>query len=269
MEGNLRECIEEDSSSLGIGLVGFAPASRWDTPLFQPWIPPEFRPANIWPEVKSVIVIGIPVQLPVLETAPSIWYHELYQTVNRMLDDSAYRIAGKLNDLGFPSVFVPRDGYGSVGVLKEKPVAFFSHRHAAFLAGLGNFGVNNTLLTPEYGPRVRFASIFTTAEIPPDPVLEDMLCNHCMECVKACPVQALPGMDYPEGITDKKTCAARAEALNRRHISPCGLCIRVCPIGQDREKYRREDPELYREDSSKHETLHHAWNHVRSYGSSG
>jgi epoxyqueuosine reductase QueG len=55
-----------------------------------------------------------------------------------------------LNNEGFPSIWIPRDGYGSISILKEKPIAFFSHRHAAFLAGLGNFGINNMLLTEKY-----------------------------------------------------------------------------------------------------------------------
>ena len=63
-----------------------------------------------------------------------------------------------------PSSF-PGDGYFGIKALLKNPVAFFSHRHAAFLAGLGNFGVNNMLLTPEYGPRVRFGSVFTSAEL--------------------------------------------------------------------------------------------------------
>jgi epoxyqueuosine reductase len=121
----------------------------------------KFRPGAIYPGTNTVIVIGIPVSLPVLETSPSIFYHELYKTINTMLDQSSYRISIMLNRLGYPSIALPRDGYGSISVLKENPVAFFSHRHAAYLAGLGNFGVNNMILTPGYGPRVRFTSIFT------------------------------------------------------------------------------------------------------------
>ncbi len=134
---------------------------------------------------------------------PSIYYHELYKTVNTLLDQYTYRLASFLNDEGFPpSVFVPpRDGYGSIEVLQKNPVAFFSHRHAALLAGgLGTFGVNNTLLTPpEYGPRVRFGSVFTAADLPPDPLLAGDLCTRCMLCVRACPpVSALNEEDYPE-----------------------------------------------------------------------
>ncbi len=69
---------------MGIPLIGFAPVERWSDPpkelpnKFDEWIPEEFWPQSIYPEVKTVIVIGLPVQLPIVETAPSIYYHELY-----------------------------------------------------------------------------------------------------------------------------------------------------------------------------------------------
>jgi epoxyqueuosine reductase QueG len=266
MSEDVRRQVRKICTELGIPLVGFASAGRWDEPLFEPWVPESFRPRAIFPETKSVIVIGLPVSLPVLESAPSIWYHELYRTVNTLLDQAGYRIASALTAEGSPSVWIPRDGYGSISVLIDRPVAFFSHRHAAFLAGLGNFGMNNTILTPEFGPRVRFASILTTAEIEPDPVLIKPLCIQCRRCVEACPVHALDGRDYPAGLTDKKTCATRSEALAKRFISPCGICIKVCPVGEDRVRFGREDPEIYNEDNTGFDQYHRAWNHVRSYG---
>ena len=262
----LKQKIISKCAELDIPLVGFAPARRWDEPLFEPWIPEEFRPQSIFPETRTVIVIGLPVSLPILESAPSIYYHELYRTVNIHLDVSGYRISLVLNSLLLPSIWIPRDGYGSISILKEKPAAFFSHRHAAFLAGLGNFGINNMLLTEKYGPRVRFASIFTAADIPPDPVIQKPLCTSCMQCVNSCPVKALDGRQYPEGLTDKKACAIRSEALNKRYISPCGLCIKVCPVGEDRKLYSREDMSIYNGDSVEYEKYHNAWKHVRSYG---
>jgi epoxyqueuosine reductase len=263
---DIQHHITGKCKELDIPLVGFASAGSWDNPIFEPWIPSRFRPRAIWPEVKTVIVIGIPVDLPIVETAPSIWYHELYRTVNTLLDTSAFRIASFLNAREYPSIYLPRDGYGSIGVLREKPVAFFSHRHAAYLAGLGTFGLNNMLLTPEFGPRVRFTSIFTTAEIISDPMRDENLCIKCMRCVNVCPVKAIPGMDYPEGITDKVRCATRSEALLKRYISPCGLCIKVCPVGVDRTRFRREDPGIYNEDKKEFARYHEAWNHVRAYG---
>jgi epoxyqueuosine reductase len=266
MSGTIRDQVAGKCAELDIPLVGFASAGSWDIPPFEPWVPPEFQPRAIWPEVKTVIVIGIPVSLPIIETAPSIWYHELYRTVNTLLDTGAFRIATFLNAQGIPSIALPRDGYGSIGVLKEKPFAFFSHRHAAYLAGLGTFGINNMLLTPQFGPRVRFTAIFTTAEIGSDTVMKEDQCIQCMRCVDNCPVSAIPGSNYPEGITDKVTCATRSEALLKRYISPCGLCIKVCPAGEDRMQFQRQDPDIYNEDKKEFSPYHAAWKHVQSYG---
>jgi epoxyqueuosine reductase len=266
MDAHLKHLIVAKSQELDIPLIGFASVESWDDPPFEPWVPEEFRPRAIYPEAKTVIVIGLPVFLPVLETAPSIWYHELYKTVNTLLDMNAYRIAAVLNANEIPSIPVPRDGYGTVSILKERPIAFFSHRHAAYLAGLGTFGVNNMLLTEEYGPRVRFTSVFTAAGIPPDRIRAESLCIRCMRCVNSCPVHALESSDYPDGLTDKVTCATRSAALSRRYISPCGFCIKVCPVGEDRQLFSREDPAVYDEKDILYDRYHRAWNHVRSYG---
>ncbi len=211
------EAIRKKCEQLDVPLVGVAPVDRWDEEPFQPWVPPDFRPRNIYPEARSVVVIGLPVDLPVLETTPSIFYHELYNTVNRLLDESAYRIAVMLNGMGHPSIFTPRDGYGMLDVLKDRPLAFFSHRHAAYLAGLGTFGVNNMLLTPRYGPRVRFTSILTTAPLPPDPIMEEELCIRCMRCARSCPAQALEEKGYPEGLTLKDRCTEYNLGLAERY----------------------------------------------------
>ena len=247
-----------------IPMVGVASVDRWATPPFEPWMPEEFFPQSIYPEARSVVVIGLPISLPALETSPSVWYRELYRTVNILLDQYTYRLSNFLSDLGYPSVFVPRDGYADVEALLKNPVAFFSHRHAAYLAGLGTFGVNNVLLTREYGPRVRFGSVFTSADLPPDPVMDDDLCTRCMRCVRMCPAQAIDERDYPKGITDKNACTRYSAELNRRGISPCGVCIKVCPVGADRELYGREDVSYAKGEGDS--AFQRALEHVRGYG---
>jgi len=121
------------------------------------------------------------------------------------------------------------------------------------------------LLTPEYGPRVRFGSVFTAAELPADPLMKEGLCTRCMRCVKMCPAAALDREDYPQGLTNKKRCSAHSAELAQKGISPCGICIKVCPVGEDRKLFGREDGSIYtREDMFPAE--HRAWEHVRRYG---
>jgi epoxyqueuosine reductase len=271
-QATLKKEVLKKCRELGIALVGFAPVKRWEVPpeglpnVFSPWIPYEFWPQSIYPEANTVIVIGLPVILPIVETAPSIYYYELYKTVNSALDSKAYEIANFLNEKGYGTLFIPRDAYGDIKILIDKPFAFFSHKHAASLAGLGSFGHNNVLLTPEYGPRVRFTSIFTTAKMPPDRINKKDLCTHCLLCVKNCPVEAIPGKgDFPPPV-DKRLCAIRSAKLRDEYRSPCGICIKVCPVGKDRDLFGRKNMAIYSKDK-RFERYHRAWEHVRKYGS--
>lgn len=209
-----------------------ADASAWDAdPLVSGLIPEAQRPKAIMPSAESVIVIWAPVSQTILHTAPSLYYREHYRTLNALLDITAQRIASMLSSEGYDAAYVPRDGYHGIAGLKKDPSSFFSHRHAAYLAGLGTFGINNTLLTERHGPRVRLASVITSADLPRGKPMEKSLCIGCMKCVRECPAEALSGEAYPGGM-DKPLCVGRSDELNREGISPCGRCITICPVGK-------------------------------------
>ena len=75
--------IIRKAKSLGASLVNFAPAARWDE---YGEVQPDYRPKALWDKVNTVIVIGVPMLLPVLESTPSINYQEMYNTSNVLLD---------------------------------------------------------------------------------------------------------------------------------------------------------------------------------------
>ena len=230
----LTERIVSLARSLGIVDIGIARAGAWDDDaLVSKIIPKDERPKALMRNSRSVIAIGIPMQRAILATAPSVYYFEHYKTVNSMLDHAAQRIAMELNNMGYDAMFVSRDGYQGIEGLRKDPSSFFSHRHSAYLAGLGSFGVNNMLLTKKNGPRIRFVSVITTAELNYNGPIKEQLCIKCMKCRKECPDDAVASGMYPNNITDKKRCVERSATLRNEGRSPCGRCIYVCPVGTD------------------------------------
>src|SRR5208282_755288 len=106
-EITLRKKIIREAKKLGADLVGFAPVSRWAeySELSQ-----EYWPESIWKPSQTVMVLGVPMLLPIVESTPSINHTVLYDTTNILLDQMAYRLAVFLNNLGHASIFFPRDG---------------------------------------------------------------------------------------------------------------------------------------------------------------
>lgn len=74
---------------------------------------------------------------------------------------------------------------------RPAPDVMFQFRIAAFICGLGEIGYSKMFLTPEFGPRQRFAFMLTDAPLEADPLFEGGLCDRCMACVAECPVGAI------------------------------------------------------------------------------
>jgi len=156
-----------------------------------------------------------------------------------------------------PPASMPTDVYKHKG--ETYYAAEWSHRQAAIAADMGVKGLNNLLITPEYGPYVRLGSMLTVAEIEPTRrELPKDLCNNCMKCVKACPVNALspnpnhvprlnqplcrnhyvrPYMDHTVWKTIKNIFkvegygATGVQVLLEGYHFSCAECQRVCPAG--------------------------------------
>jgi len=151
---------------------------------------------------RSVIVLGARQSFGALDS-PVIQMAQ-HDTIfaYRKIDIAAHELVRLLEDAGHAAVaiptFIPIDmGDEIKGMLGE-----VDHRRAAVEAGMGVYGLNNLLVTERFGPRLRLATVLTTAAIEPNRRLRKKVCTECGECVKACPADAL---DDP-GKTDKRAC---------------------------------------------------------------
>ncbi len=190
------------------------------------------------------ISIGIILLHPIVDRLPhrseksvAIAYrHHAYDIINDRLDIIASQLASALQREGYRAYPVP----ASKRADDEHICAVFSHKLAAHLAGLGWIGKSCLLITPEIGPRVRFATVLTNAHLEPTCQAMEARCGDCRECVDVCPVSAFTGRPFLEGEPrearyDARKCAQYHQELEKKNgVGVCGMCLYVCPYGRRR-----------------------------------
>jgi ferredoxin len=104
-------------------------------------------------------------------------------------------------------------------------------------AGLGWRGINGLVITPQFGPRVRLAAVFT--EIENYPVYDGDehawvldFCESCRRCIRDCPPDAFyeSPIHHENGLVtvlDNGKCFPYFMAYHG-----CSVCIKVCPFNQ-------------------------------------
>jgi hypothetical protein len=115
----------------------------------------------------------------------------------------------------------------------------WSHRHIAYAAGLGTFGIHDFLIT-EKGCAHRLGSFVVHRRLSPNRRRPDDIHAHCLhhqgipclQCARRCPVDAISA----ETAHDKEACYRRVarslRTCNRRYhifIYGCGLCATGVP----------------------------------------
>jgi epoxyqueuosine reductase QueG len=152
--------------------VGITPVERLAK------LPEGHKPADILPQARSIISLGIKISEGVIianQRAYQGLRHAIYTYLwhgygllnLHFLDKTALKIVNRLEKEGFIGYPI---GARTVEDL-SKPYDFF-HRNVAIAAGLGEMGFHSQLLTPDDGPRIRLASVLTSAELEPDPMYE-------------------------------------------------------------------------------------------------
>jgi epoxyqueuosine reductase QueG len=214
--------VERLAYEMGADLVGVASADAFEG------APAGHRPRNLLRGARSVVVMAVHMLDGAFELAPSREYSVTFQVACQELNRIAYHVARYLQGQGHRALQVPASPPYDI----EHNMGDLSHRHAGQLAGIGVFGKNSLLLSPEYGPRIRLTSVITDAALEPSAPLGVDLCEDCNICLHGCPVDALEG----PGIVNKTVCDANHVSVGERlqladSEQICGVCIRVCPVG--------------------------------------
>ncbi|HNY67049.1 MAG TPA: epoxyqueuosine reductase [Deltaproteobacteria bacterium] len=219
----------------GEPLVGFADAND---PLFRELkaavSEDHLLPEDLLPGAKAVVAFFIPFGRSVArsnvrgEQASREWARAYVET-NALIAAVNARLAALIEAQGFETALTP----ATHNFDPVRLISAWSHRHIAFVAGLGRFGVNNMLIT-EKGCCGRFGSFVTSLPLEGDSRPAPESCLHraglkCLRCVERCVGDALT----PDGF-DRARCYAvcrRNEELYRDlgTADVCGKCLTGLP----------------------------------------
>ena len=218
--------IVEEAKKLGADFLGIANVSGFLDESYQ-----GTKPQDFMKDARTVIILGISVPKESLESLPRGRgeYTNTLVAVSATLRMIAFRLARNLEKEGYKAVIVPPEGdeFGHARSDRKTPKANISTKYAAYLSGLGKYGINHLLLTEGFGPRVRMTAIVTDTPLEtgcPQKGIFDERCATCLRCVSICPAGALD----KAGNIDRQKCADyMSNALGGLR---CGLCVKVCPL---------------------------------------
>lgn len=186
--------------------------------------------------MTSVIVLGHQMNLPLVQTYPSAlagaatgreYSHEaaIVMQLAAYIRNLGYEATASMNDTG---LVIPY----------------------AIKAGLGEYARNQLVITPEFGPRLRFSKIFTNMPLAhdvPKPLGVRAVCDICTRCADACPVKALPfgppsdavtGQSSIKGVVKWTSDAEKCFGYWAKLATDCAICLRVCPFNRDFSTWR-------------------------------
>jgi ferredoxin len=212
LQGELKEIAREGD----VDLLAFLPTEG----LFDTEDPP-------W--VRNAILFGLAVRDDILVTGLRLpEWKKPRQFIDIFLDRIAYRIAVKLKE----------EGYQAAVINSAEPR--WGIRKLALAASLGSIGKSGLILTPRFGPRIRFGGVLTDAPLKAR-IGEKIgdLCTGCNRCVESCPAGALEGGRLERDRCEKYTQShlQKVSDFGYRH---CLVCTRVCPVGKEK---RGDGPE--------------------------
>ncbi|MSQ70802.1 MAG: hypothetical protein EXR27_05860 [Betaproteobacteria bacterium] len=190
-----REGIVARARECGFDLAGFASTERLDARL-----PVDDRPGTISTTLKTLVVLGKHIANGVSgaldRRQKQFSCGQLAQVIETAGRDLGYwleRHGAMVATL--PALFV--DFTREMSAAGNTPAGQGSRllRAAAVESGLGTWGLNDAVLTPQYGPRVYFGGLLTNLALGHDVPLAKELClglEACGRCAAICPEKAIP-----------------------------------------------------------------------------
>ena len=223
-----KERLREYALTRGLDLFGVANIERFAG------APQRMHPVSIFPEARSVIVVGKRIVrggwrgIEEGTYWPGYTYFDYHGLLNTFfIPLPLYETACFLEDFGWEAVpYYPGvpETQPPIEPLRKGAVApnvELMIRIAAVAAGLGEIGWSKVFLTKKYGPRQRLAAIITDMPLDPDPLVEaGTICKRDMACVVGCP-GAIPHIN--EGRTVQIKIEDQVYEWADVHMGKCAL----------------------------------------------
>ncbi len=212
-------------------IVGFALAND---PLFSKLrsvaSPTHAVPKDFLPGAKTVIAFFIPFKKSMTRTNIKEKYSSKdwgkgYIETNEMIRQLSLYLQELFVSEGYEAFMIPATHNWD----EKKLISDWSHRHIAYIAGLGNFGLNNMLIT-EQGCCGRIGSFITSAQIEPDAISDQEACLYkydgtCKKCTKRCVNGALYEDSFDRFKCYEMLLKNVEELRSVGYADVCGKCL--------------------------------------------
>jgi len=120
-------------------------------------------------------------------------------------------------------------------------------KDSAVLAGLGAMGKSNLVITPEYGPRIRWRGLFLNRELEATAPIDFDPCDGCdMPCRRACPQDAFRTGSFSRDLCHHQMFIDLEQAVildewidgfsGREVVKFCRACELACPVAGEEQR---------------------------------